>query len=72
MMAPLDSLHGSLVIPFTISIVKVSASSSKVFPKDEEAPAGGFEDMTKLPYLHEPGVLHNLEIRYQMNKIYVR
>ena len=28
--------------------------------------------MTKLSYLHEPGVLHNLSIRYQRDKIYVR
>ncbi|KAL8029121.1 hypothetical protein ABFX02_14G207300 [Erythranthe guttata] len=26
--------------------------------------------MTKLSYLHEPGVLHNLARRYQLNKIY--
>ncbi|XP_041993696.1 myosin-11-like isoform X2 [Salvia splendens] len=26
--------------------------------------------MTKLSYMHEAGVLHNLEIRYQINKIY--
>ncbi|XP_051141893.1 myosin-9-like [Andrographis paniculata] len=26
--------------------------------------------MTKLSYLHEPGVLHNLAIRYQLNEIY--
>jgi len=28
--------------------------------------------MTKLSYLHEPGVLHNLAIRYSFNEIYVR
>lgn len=28
--------------------------------------------MTKLSYLHEPGVLHNLATRYELNKIYVR
>lgn len=28
--------------------------------------------MTKLSYLHEPGVLHNLATRFEMNEIYVR
>jgi hypothetical protein len=28
--------------------------------------------MTKLSYLHEPGVLENLKIRYELNEIYVR
>ena len=27
--------------------------------------------MTKLGYLHEPGVLHNLASRYELNDIYV-
>ncbi|KAK9697275.1 hypothetical protein RND81_08G026400 [Saponaria officinalis] len=45
-------------------------SVSKVYPKDEEAPAGGVDDMTKLAYLHEPGVLSNLAIRYSINEIY--
>lgn len=35
-------------------------------------PAEGLEDLTKLSYLHEPGVLHNLASRYQFDKIYVR
>ncbi|KAL2992132.1 hypothetical protein AAZX31_10G032700 [Glycine max] len=37
---------------------------------DMEAPTDGVDDMTKLAYLHEPGVLHNLETRYMMNEIY--
>ncbi|KAJ8425290.1 hypothetical protein Cgig2_000371 [Carnegiea gigantea] len=44
--------------------------TSKVYPKDEETPAGGVDDMTKLSYLHEPGVLHNLAVRYSVNEIY--
>ncbi|ESQ35040.1 hypothetical protein EUTSA_v10006551mg [Eutrema salsugineum] len=40
------------------------------FPKDTEAPPGGVNDMTKLSYLHEPGVLQNLETRYELNEIY--
>ncbi|CAI0387787.1 unnamed protein product [Linum tenue] len=49
---------------------KVVANISKVFPKDTEAPAGGVDDMTKLSYLHEPGVLSNLATRYELNEIY--
>jgi myosin V len=44
---------------------------SKLYPKDTEAPAGGVDDMTKLSYLHEPGVLQNLGTRYELNEIYV-
>ncbi|PKA61180.1 hypothetical protein AXF42_Ash006076 [Apostasia shenzhenica] len=43
---------------------------SKIFPKDMEAPPGGVDDMTKLSYLHEPGVLQNLATRYELNEIY--
>ncbi|KAH9292877.1 hypothetical protein KI387_041931 [Taxus chinensis] len=47
--------------------VKVQATNGKmvvvnlpdVYPKDSEALAGGVDDMTKLAYLHEPGVLQN-------------
>ena len=39
-----------------------------MFPKDTEAPPGGVDDMTKLSYLHEPGVLQNLAIRYELNE----
>ncbi|KAM4108743.1 hypothetical protein ACB094_03G068500 [Castanea mollissima] len=49
---------------------KVVANISKIYPKDVEAPAGGVDDMTKLSYLHEPGVLQNLKIRYELNEIY--
>ncbi|TVU11936.1 hypothetical protein EJB05_45547 [Eragrostis curvula] len=49
---------------------KVVANLSKLYPKDMEAAAGGVDDMTKLSYLHEPGVLQNLAIRYELNEIY--
>ncbi|XP_031398914.1 myosin-11 isoform X1 [Punica granatum] len=49
---------------------KVTANLSKIYPKDMEAPAGGVDDMTKLSYLHEPGVLQNLKTRYELNEIY--
>lgn len=45
--------------------------SSNVYAKDAEAPPCGVDDMTKLAYLHEPGVLHNLKSRYDINEIYV-
>lgn len=48
----------------------VVTDTSKVFPKDTEAPLGGVDDMTKLSYLHEPGVLENLATRYKLNEIY--
>ncbi|GJV21300.1 myosin-11 isoform X1 [Tanacetum coccineum] len=48
----------------------VVAKLSNVYPKDMEAPAGGVDDMTKLSYLHEPGVLQNLRTRYELNEIY--
>ncbi|KAL7582247.1 hypothetical protein Lser_V15G41794 [Lactuca serriola] len=49
---------------------KVVANLSKIYSKDVEATAGGVDDMTKLSYLHEPGVLQNLATRYQLNEIY--
>ncbi|CAI5933467.1 unnamed protein product [Closterium sp. NIES-65] len=43
---------------------------SNVHPKDPDAPSGGVDDMTKLAYLHEPGVLSNLATRYGLDEIY--
>ncbi|CAN4102059.1 unnamed protein product [Withania somnifera] len=48
----------------------VVVKSSNLYPKDAEAPPSGVDDMTKLAYLHEPGVLHNLKTRYDINEIY--
>ncbi|KAG1354825.1 Myosin-6 [Cocos nucifera] len=48
----------------------VAAKVSSVYPKDAEASPCGVDDMTKLAYLHEPGVLQNLKSRYDMNEIY--
>ncbi|KAJ4845533.1 hypothetical protein Tsubulata_015620 [Turnera subulata] len=48
----------------------ITEKLSKIYPKDMEAPAGGVDDMTKLSYLHEPGVLENLKQRYELNEIY--
>ncbi|XP_047960777.1 myosin-11-like [Salvia hispanica] len=49
---------------------EVVAKLSKLYPKDTEAPPAGVDDMTKLSYLHEPGVLANLRKRYELNEIY--
>lgn len=55
-----------------LQLVKVMGDLAKIYPKDEEALPGGVDDMTKLSYLHEPGVLQNLASRYQLNEIYVK
>ncbi|KAG9136116.1 hypothetical protein Leryth_003734 [Lithospermum erythrorhizon] len=49
---------------------KVIVKVQNVYPKDVEAPSCGVDDMTKLAYLHEPGVLQNLKSRFDMNEIY--
>lgn len=56
-----------------IFVVQVLALPEKLFPRDadEEEEHGGVDDMTKLTYLNEPGVLYNLERRYALNDIYV-
>ena len=52
--------------------MQIVANLSSIYPKDTEAPPAGVDDMTKLAYLHEPGVLYNLASRYSLNEIYVR
>lgn len=51
--------------------LQVTAKVSSVYPKNAEAKRCGVEDMTRLAYLHEPGVLQNLKSRFAMNEIYV-
>ncbi|KVI12218.1 Dil domain-containing protein [Cynara cardunculus var. scolymus] len=71
-----QELHVNTTDGKTVSVVMLDYFSivirnfSKVFPKDTEAPAGGVDDMTRLSYLHEPGVLQNLSTRYELNEIY--
>ncbi|XP_057451250.1 myosin-12 [Lotus japonicus] len=48
----------------------VVAEISSIYPKDMEAQPSGVDDMTKLAYLHEPGVLYNLACRFSLNEIY--
>ncbi|XP_035838614.1 myosin-6 [Helianthus annuus] len=49
---------------------EIVIKSAQAYPKDPEAPSCGVDDMTKLAYLHEPGVLENLKSRYNMDEIY--
>ncbi|XP_038987195.1 myosin-17-like isoform X1 [Phoenix dactylifera] len=63
-------INGNKVHVHTTNGKTVVANLSKVFPEDTEAPPGGVDDMTKLSYLHEPGVLQNLTTRYELNEIY--
>ncbi|KAJ1687911.1 hypothetical protein LUZ63_019301 [Rhynchospora breviuscula] len=65
-----SKISGSQVHVKTTNGKSVVADISKVYPKDTEAPAGGVDDMTRLSYLHEPGVLENLKTRYELNEIY--
>lgn len=53
------------------SWLQIVAAISSIYPKDTEAPPSGVDDMTKLAYLHEPGVLYNLACRFSLNEIYV-
>eukprot|EP00898_Chlorokybus_atmophyticus_P006930 jgi/Chlat1/7238/Chrsp58S09133 len=39
-------------------------------PPQEALKGAGVDDMTTLSYLHEPGVLHNLAMRYGLDEIY--
>lgn len=63
-------LKGEEVKVLCTSGKSVVAKASNVYPKDTEAPPCGVDDMTRLSYLHEPGVLQNLKSRYDMNEIY--
>lgn len=54
-----------------IGYFQVAVKLSNAYPKDVEAPASGVDDMTRLAYLHEPGVLQNMRSRFDINEIYV-
>ncbi|KAF5194608.1 Myosin [Thalictrum thalictroides] len=63
-------VNGDEVIVSLTSEKTITANVSSVYPKDADAPQCGVDDMTKLAYLHEPGVLQNIRSRYDMNEIY--
>ncbi|XP_058725005.1 myosin-15-like isoform X1 [Vicia villosa] len=66
----LDS-DGNSVQVLTDSGKKVFVSPEKLCQRDaDEEELGGFEDMTRLTYLNEPGVLYNIRRRYALNDIY--
>ncbi|KAH9805026.1 Myosin-15 [Citrus sinensis] len=60
-----------VIIDFSYGSV-VLAAPERVFLRatDDDEEHGGVDDMTKLTYLNEPGVLYNLERRYALNDIY--
>ncbi|KAM0044953.1 putative myosin ATPase [Helianthus debilis subsp. tardiflorus] len=49
---------------------EIITNLSSVYAKDPEFPECGVDDMTRLAYLHEPGVLQNLKCRYDHDEIY--
>ncbi|XP_073014429.1 protein OPAQUE1-like isoform X1 [Typha latifolia] len=49
---------------------KITIAPEKLLPRDTDVDLGGVDDMTKLTYLNEPGVLYNLARRYVLNEIY--
>ena len=51
-------------------LVQLTLAAAECFPKEDGDK--GVDDMTKLSFLDEPGVLHNLYLRYQNKQIYVR
>ncbi|KAG0453292.1 hypothetical protein HPP92_025956 [Vanilla planifolia] len=63
-------VHGDDVKVSCVSGKIVTAKVTSLYPKDTEASPCGVDDMTKLAYLHEPGVLQNLQSRYDLNEIY--
>ncbi|KAJ4842072.1 hypothetical protein Tsubulata_039966 [Turnera subulata] len=70
--AEVADFSGKQVQLLTVHGKKVLAAPEKLLPRDadEEEELGGVDDMTKLTYLNEPGVLYNLERRYALNDIY--
>ncbi|GER57807.1 myosin family protein [Striga asiatica] len=63
-------IKGSDAVILTTTGKTIVAAISSIYPKDTEAPPAGVDDMTKLAYLHEPGVLYNLASRFAINEIY--
>ncbi|KAM0920054.1 hypothetical protein ACQ4PT_007723 [Festuca glaucescens] len=65
-----EEVNGEELVVNCTSGKKVTVNVSNAYPKDTESPRGGVEDMTRLAYLHEPGVLQNLKSRFMLNEIY--
>ncbi|KQK01634.1 protein OPAQUE1 [Brachypodium distachyon] len=60
------------VLVLTSQRKKITVLPEKLLPRntDEDLGGGHVDDMTKLTYLNEPGVLYNLKRRYALNEIY--
>nr|FAA04056.1 TPA: myosin XI subclass 2 isoform 2 [Chara braunii] len=61
---------GDAVTARTVHGDLVETRMANALPRDEDVTMRGVDDMTKLSYLHEPGVLHNLYARYKHDEIY--
>ncbi|WOL20211.1 myosin-15 isoform X1 [Canna indica] len=59
-----------VVVVVPVQRKKVTVAPERLLPRDEDVDLGGVDDMTKLTYLNEPGVLYNLSRRYALNEIY--
>lgn len=59
-----------VVVVVTSQRKKITVPPEKLLPRDPDADLGGVDDMTKLTYLSEPGVLYNIARRYALNEIY--
>ncbi|GMG99196.1 hypothetical protein Nepgr_001036 [Nepenthes gracilis] len=68
--AEVFDFEGRQVQVVTNSGKKIFASPENLIPRDLDADHSGVDDMTKLTYLNEPGVLYNLERRYALDGIY--
>nr|KAJ0193022.1 hypothetical protein LSAT_V11C800417510 [Lactuca sativa] len=65
-----SGFSGKQVQVITESGKQVLTFAEKLLLRDADAEYGGVDDMTKLAYLNEPGVLDNLKKRYALNEIY--
>ncbi|XP_020107085.1 protein OPAQUE1-like isoform X2 [Ananas comosus] len=63
-------VRDKLLVVVTPQKKKVTVAPGKLLPRDTDVDLGGVDDMTKLTYLNEPGVLYNLARRYSLNEIY--
>ncbi|XP_042384069.1 protein OPAQUE1-like [Zingiber officinale] len=66
----IDVKDKSVVVLLPLQRKKITVAADKILPRDTDDDLGGVDDMTKLAYLNEPGVLYNLSRRYALNEIY--
>ncbi|KAG7025461.1 Myosin-11, partial [Cucurbita argyrosperma subsp. argyrosperma] len=66
-----NSLENCPSVSYLLNLCwQVVVKLSNLYLRDAEAPATGTDDMTRMSYLNEPGLLHNLATRYGINEIY--